>query len=56
MGNKRKIKCQFCGKEFKTYNALNAHLRFCPKRPKNIRAREEAEEMERRYWEENPWR
>ncbi|MGB9815204.1 MAG: hypothetical protein ACPLVI_04555 [Thermoplasmata archaeon] len=34
---KRKITCIFCGRHFKTYNALNAHLRFCTKRPKNIR-------------------
>jgi hypothetical protein len=55
MGSKRKIKCQFCSREFKTFNALNAHLRFCPERPRNIRAKEEAEERERRYREDHPF-
>jgi hypothetical protein len=30
-------RCNFCGREFKSYKALWAHLRFCPKRPINIR-------------------
>jgi len=39
-------KCQFCGREFKNLWALRAHLRFCPKRPKNIR-KKQAEERKK---------
>jgi hypothetical protein len=33
-------KCNFCKREFKSKKALFAHLRFCPKRPKNIRKKQ----------------
>jgi endogenous inhibitor of DNA gyrase (YacG/DUF329 family) len=39
-------KCQFCGREFKSKKALFAHLRFCSKRPKNIR-KKQAEERKK---------
>jgi hypothetical protein len=55
MAKKKIPKCQFCGREFKSYKALWAHLRFCPERPINIRAKEEAEERERRYREDHPF-
>jgi hypothetical protein len=55
-GKEKVQMCNFCGREFKSYKALLAHLRFCPERTISIRKKEKAEEKERRYRKDNPFR